>query len=101
MKATKQKNSHARSKRKRKALRMKNQAERVKDRRSLKSLRKLKTGYTPFRKTLGPDGLEINAKKAAIYNHDRSMYDHEHKKNLNQRQRRKRARQQLHGRKSK
>lgn len=83
-----QRNNHARSKQKRRALRMKNKMKAVHAKRGEKIAKAHKPKIKPFFST-----PEIRAKDVAIYQDCGQFYDFKHAISLNQRQKRKRWRQ--------
>ncbi|MBN8668747.1 MAG: hypothetical protein J0M30_14715 [Chitinophagales bacterium] len=92
----KQKNNHARSKRKRKNLRLKNKMRSVHEKRIQKLTKAVEAKKKPFKTFINKEGELITAKKIARLMDGRGTgdaYDHSHRLRYNQRQKRKRRRQ--------
>lgn len=96
MTKAKQQNNHARSKRKRKMLRMKNRQRSISLKRADKIIKAQREKGQTFRSYLSTNGKLIKAKHVAILT---EYSDSGHKRALNQRQKRKRWRQNPHTRK--
>lgn len=84
-KQNRQRNNHARSKQKRRALRLKNKLKAIHAKRGEKIARANKPKIKPF--VASP---EIRAKDVAVYRDCGFFYDFKHARNMNQRQKRKR-----------
>lgn len=92
----KQKNNHARSKRKRKTLRLKNKVRSVHEKRLQKLSKSTKSKRNPFKTYINKEGELITAQKVASLMSGKGTgwaYDHGHRMRHNQRQKRKRKRQ--------
>lgn len=103
MTKSKQRNNHARSKRKRKFLRLKNKQRSIVEKRLSKITKSKKEKGKTFKKFISENGKTITAKHVAIPIEDLFpdggggfLLDHNHHRSFNQRQKRKRMRQSPH-----